>query len=125
MVVRKLIVAATVLTIAAGQPPSKPSSSPSQIAPPPTTMNCLLASNLFMQRETDPKLRNLAAQTLYFYLGRIDPRVTPQQLKVGLRQAGEALHGANAVPLMNSCSHELQAKAQTLQSVAGELQQAK
>ena len=123
-----MMVAAMALSTA--QPAAQPS--PSAAAPakplasaPATTVNCLLASNVFAQKETDPKAKNLAFQTLYFYLGRIDPRTSEVQLKASLKRAGEALKGVAAGPLMNECAHELQTKAQLLEAVGKDLQQGK
>jgi hypothetical protein len=88
-----------------------------------TTVNCLLASNIFAQKEADPKAKALAQQTLYFYLGRLDPRITAPQLKLDLKRSADSLKGVNAAPLMNACLRELQAKGQMLQSVGQQLQQ--
>src|ERR1700760_1039462 len=69
---------------------------------PATTLNCLLASNVFAQKETDPKQRTLALQTLYFYLGRIEPQTSSQQFKAALKRTADALKGVGAAPLMNA-----------------------
>lgn len=123
MLRKSLMLAPLVLTIAAGQPAGKPA--PALATAPPTTFNCLLASNTFAQKETDPKKKALAEGVLYFYLGRVDPRSSPLQLKNALKQAGLSLRGVGALPLMNSCLREMETKAQMLQSVGQQLQQGK
>jgi len=100
-------------------------SAPAQSPVPPTTLNCLLASNVFVQRSTDPKDKTLALQTLYFYLGRVNPQTSAQQFKSALQRTADGLKGVNAAPLMNACVRELQAKVELLQSVGQDLQKGK
>jgi len=113
---RTLMIAAMGMTIAAGPRTSN-------VAPvvlrtvPVTTINCLLASNVFARRETDPNKKTLAHDTLLFYLGRLDERTSATQLKAQFEAAAINLKGANATLLMNGCLQELRAKAQVLQSV--------
>ena len=123
-----IAVAALVPTAAApleAQTAQKAAPAVTQPTPAPTSLNCLLASNVFAQRETDPKLKAVAQETLYFYLGRLDPRTTPEQLKAGLKRTLVSLKGVNAAALMSACAHEFQAKGQMLQSVGQEVQQGK
>lgn len=122
---KSLIIAAATLTIAANQPAPRSASPATQNIPAPTTFNCLLASNVFAQKETDPKMRTMAYQTLDFYLGRINPRTTPTQLKTALKLTADGLKGVNAAPLMNACLRDFRAKAAMVQSVAQQLQQGK
>jgi hypothetical protein len=128
---KPLILIAAMLTTAASPQSTKPApaaptpQSSAQSTAPATTLNCLLASNVFAQNETDPKQKTLALQTLYFYLGRIEPQTSPQQFKAALKRTADALKGVSAGPLMNACVRELQTKAEMLQSVGQELQQGK
>jgi hypothetical protein len=110
---------------AAAPPSAKPAPAPAQRAAPATTINCLIASNVFAQRETDANKRDVAKQTLYFYLGRLDPRMTASQLGAALKRASDSLKGASAAPLMNACLHELQTKSEVLQMAGQQAKQAK
>ena len=125
MLRKSLMLAAMATTIAAAPPAGKPAPAPALATAPATTINCLLASNTFAQRETDPKQKSLAEGVLYFYLGRVDPRSSPQQLKSALKQAGVSLRGVGAAPLMNACLREMETKAQLLQTIGQQLQQGK
>jgi hypothetical protein len=110
--------------VAAAPPQNKPvTAPPAKPTPPPTALNCLLASNVFAQRETDQQRKELAHQSLLFFLGRLDPRMTPPQLASALKQTAAALNGVNAASLMNECVTELRAKATMFDSVGRQLQQ--
>ena len=119
------LLAATTLAIAATQPAAKPTIAPSGPVPPTTTLNCIIASNVFVQHETDEKQKEMAQQTMTFYLGRLNPRTTETELRTGLKLAADGLKGTNALPLMNNCLHELQAKAQMLQAAGQQVEQGK
>lgn len=125
MLAKPLMIAAATLTIAAVQPSSKPVPAVTGPVPAATTINCLIASNLFVQHETDANRRDLAKQTLYFYLGRLGERTSQSQLSAALKQAAEKLKGANSAQLMNACVHDLQTRAQLLQSAGQQLKQGK
>lgn len=124
MLSKFVMIAAAALTSAVQ---SSPKSAPGAASPAqqPTTINCLIASNLFVEHETDANRRELAKQTLYFYLGRLGERTSPSQLSAAIKQAAEKLKGANSAQLMNACVHELQTKAQLLQSAGRQIKQAK
>lgn len=129
-IVKALLVAAAPLSLAAtglAAPQSTLKVTPRATLPAPaaSTFNCIVASNVFTQRLTNPNAKALAERTLYFYLGRLDARVTPQQLKDGLKRSASSLVGANGGLLMNACAHELQEKARMVQSAAQQLQQGK
>ena len=129
-IVKALLVAAAPLSLAtigpaAPQPALKVAPQATQPVPPPSTFNCIVASNVFTQRLTNPNAKALAERILYFYLGRLDVRTTQQQIKDGLKRSASSLVGANGGVLMNACAHELQDKAQMVQSAAQQLQQGK
>lgn len=127
MVKRSLMLAAMAISTASAPPPgTAPVRPPVPMkSAPPTTFNCILASNAVAQKETDAKQRTLAELVLYFYLGRVNPNGGPQQLGADLKQAGNSLRGAALAPLINGCLREMQQKAQMLQSVGRQLQQGK
>ena len=125
MIRKALMFAAAPLAISAAQPAAKPAPSAPTRTAPATTLNCLLASNVFAQRETDQRRKDLAHQTLLFYLGRLDPRMSETQLKSALKHTAEGLKGVNAPVLMNPCLVELRAKASMLETAGHQLQQSK
>lgn len=125
MLTKLLLIAAAVLTSGAVQPSSKPAPAATGPVPTPTTINCLIASNLFAQHETDANRRELAKQTLYFYLGRVGEGTSQSQLSAALKTAAEKLKGANSALLMNACVHNLQTKAQLLESAGQQLKAGK
>jgi hypothetical protein len=116
-----LLIAAAVFASGAAPPSSKPAPAPTVPAPTPTTINCLIASNLFVQHETDANRRDLARQTLYFYLGRLGERTSQSQLSTSLKDAAEKLKAANSAELMNACVHNLQTRVQLLESAGQQL----
>ncbi len=121
---RTLIAAAT-LTIAVAAPAGSAQKQAPQAAPAATTINCLLASNAYARSETNPKAKAAAQETFYFYLGRLGPRISPQQLKIELQRTAGIVKAATAVPLMNACAREVQTKGRMLQSVGEQLRQGK
>src|SRR5579872_5858748 len=123
---KSLMLAAATLTMAATQPTAKPTPAPAaKPTPAATTLNCLLASSVFAQRETDTQRKELARQTLLFYLGRLDPRMSAPQLKSALKETGEQLQGVNGASLMNECLAELRAKVAILDAAGQQPQKAK
>ena len=126
MMRKYVTLAVATLTIAAGQTAAKPMQPPAaKPTPPATTYNCLLASNIFAQHETDQQRKALAHEALLFYLGRLDPRTSSSQLKTALKLTADGLKGVNAASLMNACLVELRAKGNMLQAVGQQLQQGK
>jgi len=91
-----------------------------RVVPEPTALNCILASNVFAQRSTDPKAKAVAENVLYFYLGRLPPQVTPAELRLDLRRTENSLNGMSGAPLMKACALETATKAHMLQ-LAGDL----
>lgn len=125
MITKFIAVAASLLIPVSAVPAAPTVVHGSASVPAPTTAGCLLVSNLVAKNATELKDRNLAQATLQFFLGRIDDRTTPQQLRSELHQQGHLITQANATVLMNACLHQMQAKSQMLQSVAEQLQQRK
>ncbi|GAA3894577.1 hypothetical protein GCM10022276_12150 [Sphingomonas limnosediminicola] len=124
----RTLIAAASLTVAVASPALSVEMQASQVAPRPpatTTINCLLVSNAYARSETNPKAKVVAQQTFYFYLGRLDPRISSQQLKIELQRTAGVVKAASAVPLMNACAQEVQAKGRMLQSVGEQLRQGK
>ena len=126
-----MIVAATFLLAAApptaksAKPAAPAAAEPTKPTPPPTTIGCMLASNVFAQREPDAAKKALAGQIFSFYLGRLNSGITASQLKSSLKTTADALKGVNAAQLMNECVADFRARAQMFQTVGQQLQQGK
>ena len=86
-------------------------------------VRCFLVSNIFAKAAKDPKARKLAEAGVYFYLGRIDGRVSGTQLKRTVREQSKALSAANASAVMAGCARFMQASAKSVRSLGGQLPQ--
>ena len=78
-------------------------------------ISCLLVSNLTSTKAADPKARAVGQAATYFYLGRVNPTMTSDQLKVIFSQQRKALTGKNVGPIMNACVKAMQMRAKTAQ----------
>lgn len=123
MIRKPLMLVAATLTMAAAQPAAKPATPAAKPTPSPSNLNCLVVSSVFSQRETDQQRKEVAHQSLLFYLGRLDPRTSAPQLASALKQTADALNGVNAGSLMNECLGEPRTKASLFDSVLRQLEQ--
>lgn len=82
-------------------------------------VRCLLASNAFAQRETEPAKKQLAMVASAFYLGRLDARISNDQLKNAVQAQAKAMSFASLAPTMNDCVKRLQQKGLALRAMAG------
>lgn len=114
--------AIAILTTASG-PPAK--IAPPVKVPPTTAAGCLVVSNAFAKTLIDDKSRRTAQAALYFFLGRIDDRITAAQLKGTLEEQARLINNSNAPELMNSCLKLVQARAQLLLSISQNRSQGK
>lgn len=88
-------------------------------------VRCLMASNTFARVEKDAGKQRAAAESLVFYLGRLDGRVTPAQLKARLLAQGKQLTPATLGPIMDACVRRLGQSQAALQAIGRELAPAK
>jgi hypothetical protein len=88
-----------------------------------TDASCILVSNVFAQKSTDPDTQKLAEATLYFYLGRVGDHATAAQLKSLFDQQTKTISDANAATVMNACVKTLQSRVQLMQSLSPKPQQ--
>ena len=88
-----------------------------------TDVKCLLVSNFYSKNAKDDKIRRVAESATYFFLGRIDRRLSRTQLKTALEAEQRALSRANVGPSMDACHLDMQASAKMLESVSQELKQ--
>ena len=80
-------------------------------------VKCLLASNLFTRAEKDPAKNKVAVLASYFYLGRVDARLSGQQLAAALQKQAGALTPQTAGPIMTACAKRLQGAGMAIQAV--------
>ena len=124
MKLKLIILASAMLAGVGAAPPQGPVASATAV-PAPTTAGCLLVSNVFAKHATDEKDRSLGQLLVYFFMGRIDDRMSEDRLKLELSERRRAINDSNATALLNACLHEMQAKAQMLEAASQKLQQGK
>jgi hypothetical protein len=84
-------------------------------------LRCLLAANVFARAEKDAKRKQVAVVATFFYLGRIDGRLTPAQLKARMLAVGKTLNTKNAGEIMTGCARTLQQRELAFQGIGKEL----
>jgi hypothetical protein len=88
-------------------------------------VRCLMLSNLFTKAATDDRAKQIARQTLAFYLGRLDGRATPQALTAAMRAQATTIDPKIAGPAMNGCAARLGKAQQAVQAASRALVPAK
>ena len=73
-------------------------------------VRCLLAANVFARTDKDPAKRQVAAATSVFYLGRLDARISTEQLKAAVTAQVKTMPASTLTPTMNACFKRLAAK---------------
>ena len=81
-------------------------------------VRCLLASNFFAKTEKDPQKKQLAVTAAAFYLGRLDARISNDQLKNMVLAQAKTMTGTSVAPLMNNCAKRLAQKGMALRAIA-------
>ncbi|WP_442679049.1 hypothetical protein ACSBM8_16330 [Sphingomonas sp. ASY06-1R] len=82
-------------------------------------VKCAVASNFFMKEEKDPGGQQLAKAASFYYLGRLDTRLSVQQLNSALLAQGRTMKTAELAPTMTTCAARLANKVKALQASAG------
>ncbi len=85
-------------------------------------VRCLLASNLFAKAEKEPGKRQVALLSAYFYLGRVDARLSGQQLAVALKAEASTMTPESAGPTMTACAKKVQSAGAAIQVMGKGLQ---
>jgi len=84
----------------------------------PDDVRCLMLSNFFTKAATDDRAKQVARQTLIFYLGRLDGRATPQALTAAMRAQAPTIDPKAAGPAMNACAARLGKAQQAVQAAS-------
>lgn len=82
-------------------------------------VRCWMASNVFVKSEKDAQKRQVAAISAVYYLGRIDARMSMQQLKTAVGVQSKLLKPDNLGPVMTACATRLRDKEMALRAMAG------
>jgi hypothetical protein len=82
---------------------------------------CFIASNVFTH-STDPKVKQVAVEASYFYLGRLGGTVT--QIEAALAAQGKVVTMKNAGAIMQGCAQVVAARTKQVQAVGQRLQAA-
>ena len=86
-------------------------------------VRCLLVSNLFAKAGKDPKQKTIAEVSKYYYLGRIQGRLSPAQLKTQALAQAKMLTPATASTAMGACAKQLQASARSVEATLKQVKQ--
>lgn len=108
-----ILPAAALLAAAAGAPLSAQDAA--------SDVKCFMASNVFAKAAPDDKGKEAAIRTRFYYLGRVEVRLTPAQLKAALAAQGKSFDMATAATTMNACVERLDASARSVQAIGAEL----
>lgn len=81
-------------------------------------VRCLVAGNIFSKAEKDPAKRQVASVATFFYLGRVDARMSGAELKAALAAQAKSVTAQSVGPLMTSCVKSMQGKMAVLQAVS-------
>ena len=76
---------------------------------------------MFAKAAPDDKGREAAVRTRFYYLGRVEARLTTAQLKAALLAQGKTFDMASAATTMNACVQRLDASARSVQAIGQEL----
>lgn len=81
-------------------------------------VRCWIASNFVARQEKDPARKQFAGLAGFYYLGRLDARVSSQQLKAAANAQVKAMNGTDLGPLMRTCATRLIDRQKALQAMA-------
>ena len=80
-------------------------------------VQCLTLSKFFAANEKDATKKLLATASTFFYLGRVDARLSADQLKLLISAPSGQIKKTDAGGLMTACAKRLQGRQQALMSV--------
>ena len=88
---------------------------------PDQDVRCMIASNLFVKAEKDPARRQVAMLASYFYLGRVDARLSGAGLAGALKAQSAAITPASAGPVMTECAKRMQSAGMAMQTLGRQI----
>lgn len=81
----------------------------------PEDVRCLLLSNGFARGAKDERAKQVAAETLIFFVGRLDGRATSQVVTNAMRSQASSIDPKNAGPEMTACAARVARAKQAIQ----------
>lgn len=105
----KLGIAATVIAIGAISPVFAQSV--------PDDVRCLLLSNGFAKSAKEERAKQIAAETLIFYVGRLDGRAASQVITDAMRGQASSIDPKTAGPEMTACAARVARAKQAIQAL--------
>jgi hypothetical protein len=81
-------------------------------------VQCALASNRVATDSKDPKQKQVARDMYHFYLGRIDGRLSEEQLESEVAIARQAITASNINSTLQTCFVVAQRKLKAIQNMA-------
>ena len=72
-----------------------------------TDVRCLLAANVFARAEKDAAKRQISMAASVFYLGRLDARISNEQLKTAVQAQAKSMPASSLGPTMTACVKRL------------------
>jgi hypothetical protein len=83
----------------------------------PEDVRCLVLSNLFAKSGADARGRQVAGQTMLFYVGRLDGRADARTIVNAMRAQGRRIDPRAAATEMSACAARLARAEQTIQAL--------
>lgn len=80
-------------------------------------VQCLFAANVFSQTEKDPAKRDVARIATFFYMGRVDARLSGAELKTALAAQAKAVTNQSVGPIMTTCVKSMQGRMAAMQAL--------
>lgn len=85
-------------------------------------VRCLLASNLFVKNEQDQGKRQVALMSAYFYLGRVDGRLSSAQLATELKAEAAQISTETVGATMTACARRMQSAGTAIQVLGKQIE---
>lgn len=90
---------------------------PAQAQSTDPDVRCLTVSKFFAKFDQDPRKRQMSVASAFFYLGRIDAKLSTDQLKAQIATPGAAIKKTEASQLMMVCARKIQSVQQSLMNM--------
>lgn len=81
-------------------------------------VRCLLAANVFARAEKDAAKRQISMAASVFYLGRLDARISNEQLKSAVQSQAKSMPASSLGPTMTACVKRLTDKGVAMRAFA-------